>query len=194
MTETAKERSKRTFINYLTKYEWPYQISVFYQYKNDSLNAFEDSQAIRNYLRLKYRDFAFLWRLRLSRVDKEHIPDACTKSKSLLLPAHSLFCSKHTSSNLELSDELSSLLGVDVYVYGRTIDHKFVDQYAESVKTGTPDKLKKYIKTDQNIRRFSHPIGKKNLLPRWTPDSPKELYPHLDQLEARIYYYNLFQP
>jgi hypothetical protein len=113
-------------------------------------------------------------------------------SKTVVLPYHTIFTNKAIDSLEDFEDSLEAYLpDIGLYAYKKRIDHAIIDKYAASVKKGAPDELGKYLTTDKRIRRFSSPIGRKNLLPRWTPDSDPELYPEVDWLEARMYFHEM---
>lgn len=66
MTESAEDRSKRKFCEYLRSYPWVKQISIFYEDTDVAIEqALTDGPKLRKALARAFPESVFLWRLAL---------------------------------------------------------------------------------------------------------------------------------
>lgn len=165
MTETAEQRTKRTFTNYLKDYEWPYQYSIFYRNIEESKSAVEHSKIIRNALKSYYRKQPFLWRLCLIRTNVEHLNNSDYRYNTVVVPFHTIFTTE-PMSNEELCDLMEDKIKSELYTKKRRRNLETNLAYATVVLKAKPHELNKHFKTESKINRFSV-LNKPHLKPLW---------------------------
>ncbi|MCD8530193.1 MAG: hypothetical protein LRY66_02295 [Saccharospirillaceae bacterium] len=141
MTESAEDRSKRKFCEYLNSYQWVKQISIFYDETDVAIqNALDDGLRLRKALARAFPDSVFLWRLALKNLKGRGVTPYWTA---------------FTTGDFRtagLSHYVSKFDGCSVKV--RRIGESKISSYTRSVLRENPHNLKAVF-GDRKINRFS---------------------------------------
>lgn len=70
MAEASEDKTIRKYLHALTKFEWSYQHSVFYQEPSESIQLFDDMAGFKQALRRKCPEQPFLIRIQLLNREK----------------------------------------------------------------------------------------------------------------------------
>ena len=140
MTETAEQRTKRRFIEYLDMTEWEYQYSFFYQCAMDAREfALVDAAKLKEKLRRtrSLQSQPFLYRLCLY------------KSNAF----HTVFTTKKVDQIL-LKSLVEKVAKVEIRIMGREITSWKIEKYKRAVSKQRPHDLKGFF-GDKKINRIA---------------------------------------
>lgn len=140
MTESAEQRTKRRFVEYLDLTEWKYQYSFFYQSASDARDcALGDATKLKEKLRRTkaLRLQPFLYRLCLY------------KSNAF----HTIFTTKKIDLSL-LESLINKVSEAEVRVRGREVAYWKIDKYRDAVSRQRPHDLKGFF-GDKKINRIA---------------------------------------
>lgn len=140
MTETAAERTKRQFNQYIDLGIWTHQYSFFYQSAEDArMHALNDASKLKEKLRraTALKDQPFLYRLCLYRENAYH----------------TIFTNKPVDEQL-LYSIFFKVSAVDFKVAGREVADWKIEKYRRAVTEQRPHNLKRFF-GDKKINRIA---------------------------------------
>lgn len=140
MTESAEQRTKRRFCEYLDLTEWTYQYSFFYQCATDAREfALGDATKFKEKLRRtkSLQSQSFLYRLCLYKSNAFHTVFTTKKVDEMLLQA--------------LVDKVSK---VEIRILGREVADWRIERYKNAVRKQRPHDLRGFF-GDKKINRIA---------------------------------------
>lgn len=165
MSESAEDKSKRKFCEYLELAAWSYQYSFFYDdLELAKAHAIQEGATLRKALARAYSDQPFLYRLALTtygyKSAREEVDEetgeiiTLPKEKGIVVPFHMFL----TTEKLErkVVDKLlkKPSLGAISTFLGRTKTEAQIQRYGTAVRNQNPHNLKKYF-GDKKINRIA---------------------------------------
>jgi hypothetical protein len=140
LSETAEQRTKRRFIEYLGLTRWTYQYSFFYQNSKEArASALDDATKLKEKLRrtTALKAQPFLYRLCLYRANA----------------FHTIFTTK--AIDLELLESIMLKVNTfEVRVIGRTLREEKIENYKRAIKNQRPHNLIDFF-GDTKINRIA---------------------------------------
>lgn len=140
MTESAEQRTKRRFNEYLGLTKWTYQYSFFYQDSSDARAcALDDATKLKEKLRRTkaLRTQPFLYRLCLYRANA----------------FHTIFTTKPIDLEL-LESVMLKVNHLEIRVVGRSLSAEKIENYRRSVNAQRPHNLISFF-GDKKINRIA---------------------------------------
>ena len=162
MTETSSDKTTRKLISLLREPVWCYQISIFYNNYSDCIHAHNHMQVIKDQLPRSLPEQSFIYRLCLTCTEATHFDDIKDKAEfgdKVEAAYHTMFTIDKTPPG-QLQDDMSRRLGLDVRVKTMVFDELRRIKYLAALKKNDLHDLKRFFKSDRQIRRYAL-IGKK---------------------------------
>ena len=161
VSESAKDRTKRTFCEYMNLCTWKYQYSFFHNDFDVAKEfAITDGQILRKVLGRKFKDQPFLYRLCLNshKQESETVNETTgeitlVNEKSILLPYHMFFTTRKLPEGA-LSDAINYCMDGELNCMYRPVRPAKLQSYRSAVKVQEPHNLKRFF-GDRKINRIS---------------------------------------
>lgn len=160
MTESPEQKSKRQFCTYLRDNEWVFQVSFFYQTKEASNKAIEDSKRLKNSLSRRFPETAILWRMQLKRFSNYYISDVAELGYTNM-PYHVFYFSQYIT-DFDFFAWCEQQFEENLYLQERRLHRAKIDRAIKSILKGKPHKLKEHFGRVK-VNRFSL-LNKKALI------------------------------
>lgn len=165
MSESAEDKSKRRFCEYLDLADWRYQYSFFHNDKQTAEEfAIQDGAALRKALARAFKDQPFLYRLCLTsrgyKQAREEVDEdtgeiiSLPKEKPVILPFHMLFTTKKLDYGVVSKLVDKHCMDSEIGMLYRARTEAQVVRYRSAVKVQKPHNLKRFF-GDKKINRIA---------------------------------------
>jgi len=166
LSESAEDKSKRRFCEYLDLADWRYQYSFFHNDEHTAQEfAIQDSAALRKALARAFKDQPFLYRLCLTnrgyKQAREEVDEdtgeiiTLPKEKPVLLPYHMFFTTKKLDYGVvsKLVNKYCNDID-EIHMLYRARTEAQIVRYRSAVKVQKPHNLKRFF-GDKKINRIA---------------------------------------